>query len=233
MKGRVAIITGASGNLGAAIAKLMASHGVKLALFDRDESKTTHAVEGLDPASYRVFTVDVTDEGSVKAAIESAKSALGEIDALVSTVGGFKGGAPTTESPWADWDSMLKMNLHTAVACARAVLPTFIAQKRGSIVHVASLAALGASPGSPAYGASKAALLHFTQTVAEETKNDGVRVNAVLPGTMDTPQNRSWMSPEDAAKAIDLAAVADVVFFLSSSAARAVTGSAIKVTGRQ
>jgi NAD(P)-dependent dehydrogenase (short-subunit alcohol dehydrogenase family) len=100
-------------------------------------------------------------------------------------------------------------------------------------VNVASMAALSGSAGESAYAASKAALLRLTESLAAEQKAKGIRVNAVLPGTIDTPQNRSWMSPEDVAKAVPPRAIGDVIAFLLSDAARAVTGTAIKVTGKQ
>jgi NAD(P)-dependent dehydrogenase (short-subunit alcohol dehydrogenase family) len=128
---------------------------------------------------------------------------------------------------------MLTINLRATVACSRAVLPGMLARKAGSIVHLASLAAIGPGPGQAAYSASKSAVLSFSESLAAETKASGVRVNAVLPGTMDTPQNRSWMSEADVQKAVDPTAVADVIAFLVSSAARAVTGAAIRVSGRQ
>jgi NAD(P)-dependent dehydrogenase (short-subunit alcohol dehydrogenase family) len=234
VRGRVVAITGASGNLGASIAKLFASHGVKLVLLDRSEAHVREVLGELAASpNARVFAVDVTDEDATRAALEKAKSELGGLDALVATVGGFKGGTPAADAPWADWESMLHLNLKSVVACARAALPTFLAQKSGAIVNVASVAALGASPGSAAYGASKSAVVHFTKTLADEVKASGVRVNAVLPGTMDTPQNRSWMSQADLDKAVELTAVAEAILFLASNAARGVTGVALPVTGKQ
>jgi NAD(P)-dependent dehydrogenase (short-subunit alcohol dehydrogenase family) len=233
MRGRVAAITGASGNLGAAIARLFAAHGVKLVLLDRSAAHVTEVLgEIATSGAARVCAVNVMDEAATRAALEQAKSELGGLDALVCTVGGYKA-ATTVDSPWSDWESMLDLNLKTVVSCARAVLPTFTAQKSGAIVNVASTAASAPAPGSAAYGAAKAAVLHFTETLAAEVKDAGVRVNAVLPGTMDTPQNRSWMSQADLDKAVELSAVAEAILFLASDAARGVTGVGLTVKGRQ
>ncbi len=234
MSGRVAAITGASGNLGAEIARAFAARGAKLVLVDRSEAHVREVLGELaSRATARIVAVNVMEEAATRAALEQAKGELGGLDVLVCTVGGYKGGVPTLESPWSDWESMVDLNLKTVVACARAVLPTFTAQKRGAIVNVASTAATAPSPGSAAYGAAKAAVLHFTETLAAEVKDAGVRVNAVLPGTMDTPQNRAWMSPADLDKAVELAAVAEAIAFLASDAARAVTGVGLVVKGRQ
>lgn len=232
--GRVIVITGAAGNLGAATARLFAARGARLALLDRDEGRVRAALDDLaKDARHRIVQVDVTDEASVRGALATIEQALGPSQALVCTVGGFKGGVTVMETAWADWELMLAINLRATVACSRAVLPGMLARKSGSIVHLASLAAIGPGPGQAAYSASKSAVLSFSESLAAETKESGVRVNAVLPGTMDTPQNRAWMSEADAKKAIDPTAVADVIAFLVSNAARSVTGAAIRVTGSQ
>ncbi|NUO52109.1 MAG: SDR family oxidoreductase [Polyangiaceae bacterium] len=232
--GRVIVITGAAGNLGVATAKLFASRGARLVLLDRDDGRVREELDDIAKSDkHRVVAVDVTDEGSVSSAVASAEKALGPTQALVCTVGGFKGGVDVMGTSWSDWELMLSINLRATVACSRAVLPGMLNRKSGSIVHLASLAALGPGPGQAAYSASKSAVLSFSETLAAETKASGVRVNAVLPGTMNTPQNRSWMSDADVKKAVDPTAVADVIAFLVSNAARAVTGAAIRVTGQQ
>lgn len=232
--GRVIVITGAAGNLGVATARLFASRGARLVLLDRDDGRVREALDDIAKSDkHRVVAVDVTDEGSVRSAVASAEKTLGPAQALVCTVGGFKGGVDVLGTSWSDWELMLSINLRATVACSRAVLPGMLDRKSGSIVHLASLAALGPGPGQAAYSASKSAVLSFSETLAAETKASGVRVNAVLPGTMDTPQNRSWMSEADVKKAVDPTAVADVIAFLVSNAARAVTGASIRVSGQQ
>lgn len=231
---RVVVLTGGSGNVGAATARAFVSRGARLVLLDRNEERARLAVgDSLKGSDHRAYSVDVTDEIAVRSAVQGATDELGRLDVLVNVVGAFRGGSSALDTPWAYWDSMISANLKSAVGCCRAVLPAFVAQGSGAIVNVASLAALGPSPGSAAYGAAKAALVHFTETLAAEVKEQGVRVNAILPGTIDTPQNRSWMSEADAAKAIDPDAIADVIVFLASHASRAVTGATIKVSGRQ
>jgi NAD(P)-dependent dehydrogenase (short-subunit alcohol dehydrogenase family) len=179
------------------------------------------------------FGVDVTDEAAISRAVAEGVAEWGRFDGLVCTVGGYKGGVTTVDSSWADWQAMLDTNVKATVMCTRAALPPLIERSSGSIVHVASLAALAGAAGQAAYASAKAAVLRFTESVADEVKASGVRVNAVLPGTLDTPQNRSWMGPEQVASAIDPRAVAEAIAFLLSDAARAVTGAGLRVTGRQ
>lgn len=235
LEGRVVVVTGISGNLGAITAKRLLKEGARIVGLDRHAA---HAEETFTSsiAQQKVIALeaDLTDEDAALAALAKAKEAgFGPVTGLVCTVGAWKGGTNVAASGWAEWQSMLDANLKTAVACTRAALPSMLAEKRGSIVHVAALAALSGLAGQAAYSAAKGALLRFNEALAQEVKADGVRVNAVMPGTLDTPQNRAWMSIEDAEKAVRLDAVADVIAFLLSDAARAVTSSAIRVTGLQ
>jgi NAD(P)-dependent dehydrogenase (short-subunit alcohol dehydrogenase family) len=124
---------------------------------------------------------------------------------------------------------MMAMNLRTAVLACRAVLPTMRGQGQGAIVTVAAGAALRGPPGLAAYAASKAALLRFTESLAEEVKSAGIRVNAVLPGIIDTPQNRAAMPDADHGAWVAPAAIADAIVYLISDAARAVSGVALPV----
>jgi NAD(P)-dependent dehydrogenase (short-subunit alcohol dehydrogenase family) len=234
LEGRVVVITGAAGNLGAATARLFASRGAKLILLDRDEKRVRLGLEEIARSPHhRIAAADVTDESSVRSVVIPAEQELGPIQGLVCTVGGYKGGVKVVDTAWSDWELMLAINLRATVACSRAVLPRMLARQTGSIVHLASLAAIGPGPGQAAYSATKSAVLSFSESLAAETKEEGVRVNAVLPGTMDTPQNREWMSDADRGRAVDPIAVAEVIAFLVSDASRAVTGAAIRASGRQ
>ena len=227
------VVTGASGNLGSAVALRLLATGARLALFDRDATRINEAFAP-EVAAGRVlaYAVDLSDEAAVREAMRDADTRLGGLSGVASTVGGYIGAAPVSEG-LASWDKMWSINVRTSVAVVSAALPLLSARKAGSVVLVASLAALGGTRGQGAYSAAKSAVLRLCEAAADEVKASGVRVNAILPGTLDTPQNRAWMSEADAALAIDPAAVADVAAFLLSDAARAVTGAALRVTGRQ
>lgn len=236
VKDRLIAVTGASGNLGQATAALLLEHGASVLLLDRHtESHATHFREALDAGRAWSAAADLANEDDAKRALEDVlakATASRPLTGLVCTVGGYRGGSPVESSPWSDWEAMWTMNVHTTVSTVRAALPTLL-EHQGSIVLVASQAALAGHAGEAAYSAAKAAVLRFSESLAAEVKGRSVRVNAVLPGTLDTPQNRSWMSPEAAKLAVAPRAVADVIAFLLSDAARAVTGAAIKVTGQQ
>jgi NAD(P)-dependent dehydrogenase (short-subunit alcohol dehydrogenase family) len=231
---RVVVVTGASGNLGSAVARAARAAGARTALVDRDHARL--AAAHADVASSRdhvLEAVDLADRGAVEALVARVTDALGPPTGLVNTVGGYRAGDPVGSSEWSTWESMMALNVRPTLECARAVLPAMRRAGRGSIVNVASLAGLAADPEAGAYAAAKAAVLRLGEALAAEVKADGVRVNAVLPGSLDTPQNRAWMSSEQVATAIDPRALADVVVFLLSDASRAVTGASIRVTGRQ
>jgi NAD(P)-dependent dehydrogenase (short-subunit alcohol dehydrogenase family) len=163
--------------------------------------------------------------------MDAARARLGRIDALINVAGGFRW-QKLEEGDVDTWDRMFAINLKTAVVASRAVLPPLLAQGSGSIVHVGAGAAARAAAGMGAYAASKSGVLRLTESLAEELKDRGVRVNAVLPGTIDTPQNRADMPDADFSRWVAPEALADVVLFLISPAARAVNGAAVRVFGR-
>jgi NAD(P)-dependent dehydrogenase (short-subunit alcohol dehydrogenase family) len=226
------VVTGASGNLGAATAKALLREGARVALMDRSAEAAVHAMGGALSAGNVVLPVDLTDEAATAVAFASAREKLGRLDGVVCTVGGYVGGSPLTDTRWETFEKMFAMNVKTAFTANLAAIAAF-GERGGSIVNVASMAALQGTAGESAYAATKSALLRMVESLAAETKGKGIRVNAVLPGTIDTPQNRAWMSESMARLAIDPAAIADVIAFLLSPRARAVTGAAIRVTGAQ
>jgi NAD(P)-dependent dehydrogenase (short-subunit alcohol dehydrogenase family) len=127
---------------------------------------------------------------------------------------------------------MFSINLHTALNSCRAVVPHLLRQGGGRIVNVAARAALAGVPTLAAYCASKSALVRLSESLAAELKDQGITVNCVLPGTIDTPQNRRDMPGADFSKWVAPEAIADVILFLASDAARAVSGASIPVYGR-
>jgi NAD(P)-dependent dehydrogenase (short-subunit alcohol dehydrogenase family) len=235
LKGRAIVITGASGNLGAATARLLLQQGARLVLVDRSADAVVHAMGGALPGDAMTLPLDLTDEEKTRIALgeAAAKVGAGRLDGLVCTVGAYVGGSPVADATWDTFERMFVVNVKTALSAARAALPHFSAEHGGAIVNVASVASLQGGAGEAAYSGAKAALLRLTESLAAETKTRGIRVNAVLPGTIDTPQNRAWMSDSMAKLAIDPAAIAEVILFLLSPRARAVNGAALRVTGAQ
>jgi NAD(P)-dependent dehydrogenase (short-subunit alcohol dehydrogenase family) len=156
---------------------------------------------------------------------------FGGIDVLVNVAGGFQW-QTLLEGEVETWDQMYRMNLRTAVVACKVALPSLIERGRGAIVNVGAGAAARASAGMGAYAASKSGVQRLTESLAEELKEHGIRVNAVLPSIIDTPRNRADMPNADHSRWVRPEALAEAVMFLASDAASAVTGAALPVSGR-
>ena len=176
--------------------------------------------------------VDLTDAASVSRFVGEARERFGRLDVLVNTVGGFRGGKPVHEDDPGNWDFLFAVNVRTTLECCRAVIPHLLRAGRGKIVNVASRGALAGDGGYSAYSAAKSAVVRLTESLADELKQGGINVNCVLPGTIDTPQNRQERPGADFSKWVEPAAIADVILFLASDAARAVNGAALPVFGK-
>jgi len=220
---RLVVVTGGFGQAGGAIARAAKAAGAKVAVIDRGDPPP-----GLD-FDHVEARVDLTDPAEARSAIEAVAARLGPIDALLNIAGGFD--MQKLEEGTGVWAAMFAMNVTTALNATSAALPHLRAPG-GAIVNVAAAAAGRAAAGMGPYAASKAAVLRLTESLAEEQKGRGVRVNAVSPTTLDTPANRAAMPKADPAKWVTLAELAELVLFLASDAASGVTGADVRIAGR-
>jgi len=225
-EGQVCLITGAAGNLGRAVAGAFATAGASLVLMDhqKDHLQSAYGNEG---EGKRFALADLRDAQSVARAL----SAEIRIDILCNIAGGFRMGQPVHETPDEIWDLMLGLNAKSVINCARAVVPGMLARGQGKIVNVAAFAGLSGKANMGAYIASKSAVIRLTESMSAELRDKGINVNCVLPSIIDTPQNRADMPRADPRRWVAPEALADVILFLSSDAARAIHGAAIPVTG--
>jgi NAD(P)-dependent dehydrogenase (short-subunit alcohol dehydrogenase family) len=230
----VVIITGAVGNLGLATAQAFQRAGHKTVLVDRSVDRLQKAYADLVASPDHVLAggVDLSSPGSVQKLIADAATRFGRIDVLVNTVGAWGGGKPVHEEDPATWDFLINVNLRTTLHCCRAVVPQMLRQDRGKIINVASRDGLAGSAGYAAYCVSKSAVLRLTEALADELKNSNINVNCIMPGTIDTPQNRAAMPDADFSKWVEPSALADVILFLASDASRAINGAAVPVYGK-
>jgi NAD(P)-dependent dehydrogenase (short-subunit alcohol dehydrogenase family) len=222
-------ITGGFGVLGVAVGRRFASAGWHVALIGRGAPDKDLA-SGF-AGHLLLGGADMTDLDSARSALEQVAKEGGGLHALINVAGGFRF-ETLAEGDLATWDAMYQTNLRTAVTASKAALVHLAANGSGRIVNVAAGAAVKASAGMGAYAASKAGVMRFTEALAEELKDRGVTVNAVMPSIIDTPQNRRDMPGSDFARWVAPAALAEVIFFLASDAASAVTGACLPVTGR-
>lgn len=233
LDGRVAVVTGAAGNLGRAVCRALAEQGAQIALVDLDADALEQARGELDPkADTKAFTANLIDPGSVSDLVEAVAARFGRIDILANIAGGFTMGPPLHETPDKDWDFMMDLNARSVFNTCRAVVPRMLAAGGGRIVNVSARAATRGAAKMAPYCASKAAVITLTESLAAEHRDDGINVNCILPGTVDTPQNRAAMPDQDHDRWVPTSALADVILFLVSDASRCVSGAAVPVYGR-
>jgi NAD(P)-dependent dehydrogenase (short-subunit alcohol dehydrogenase family) len=233
LDGSCIIIAGAAGNLGAAVAVELARRGARLVCADRSAdglaalaARLPQPAETLDMPG-----LDLTRFEDAAAMTSAALDRFGSVDGLVNTLGGFATGAVAADA-LSGFDTLLSLNAKATLVTSAAVLPAMIARRHGRIVHIAAAAGNRGTAGLAAYSASKAAVMRIVESIAAEHRADGITANSILPGTIDTPQNRAAMPDADFSNWVSPAAIARVIAFLVSDDAAAVTGAAIPVTGR-
>ncbi len=231
---RVVVITGAAGNLGIAVARAFHAAGAKTTLVDRGANRLQQIYPDLaDSRDCLLATsVDLNDTGTVEKMVNDALSRFGQIDALINTAGGYRAGIPLHETSPEDWEFLFNLNARSTFIACRAVIPHLLQRSYGKIVNVASRAALGGDANAAVYSASKTAVVRLTESMAAELKDHGINVNCVLPGMIDTPQNRHAIPDADYIRWVSPEALAEVILFLASDSARAIQGAALPVYGR-
>ena len=234
LNSQVVLVTGAAGNLGQAVARAFRAAGAKLVLADRANDRLPRIYPELisAPNVFLAHPYDIADPASARALVQRARERYGKIDVLANTIGGYKAGTPLEETPIEVLDEMFSLNARTVFLISQAVIPGMLQQGYGRIIHVSGKAGLAGSANSSAYSAAKAAVIRMVESMAAELKDKGINVNCVLPGTIDTPQNREAMPKADPSRWVTPEAIADVFLFLASPASRSVTGAAIPVTGK-
>jgi short-subunit dehydrogenase len=203
------IITGAAGNLGSAVAHVLAASRTRLILVDRTQEGLA-AVAARLPEGTEVLTLpgyDLTDLDAAREMVAQATDRFGGITGLVNTVGGFAMGRVDADA-LGQWDLMMTLNARVALVTSAAVLPSLAAGRFGRIVHIAAGPGLKSSAGMAAYAASKAAVMRLTESIADEHAKDHITANCVLPGT-----------------------IAELIGFLVSREGGIVTGAAIPANG--
>ncbi len=230
---KVVLVTGASGALGGALAHRLLDEGARVALIDRDPSRLASSWPQLVSAPHRLSAhgADLADGAAVERVVAEIVTLRGRLDAVFNVAGAFRGGARVEETKLDDWKLLFDANLHSTLNVCRAAVPVMRRQGGGAIVNVGSRASLAGDAGVAAYSVAKSAVLRLTEALAAEGKRDGVRVNCVLPGTIDTPANRAAMPGADTSTWVELDALLDAMLFLVSPGARAIHGVALPVFG--
>jgi NAD(P)-dependent dehydrogenase (short-subunit alcohol dehydrogenase family) len=230
---KVVIVTGAAGNLGEAVARAFLQAGATIIPSDRGADRLPKIYPDIadSPEHFLATSVDFTDPEAVNALAAQVMERFGRIDVLVNTVGGYRAGKPLHETSLRTLDYLFDLNARTAFIASQAVIPHMLAQKGGKIISVAARPGLAGRKNMSAYSVAKAAVIRMTESMAAELKGEGINVNCILPGTIDTPQNREDMPKADHSRWVQPASLAEVILFLASDSARDVHGAALPVYG--
>ena len=225
MNGKVVIVTGASGALGSVVTEAALARGARVAGLDHAPSQIPATASRIDLGG-----VDLSNATQASKAIDAVAAHFGRLDALVNIAGGFAFEAVAEGDP-RTWQHMYALNVLTALNASRAAIPHLAVSASARIVNIGAIGALQAGAGMGAYAASKAGVHRLTEALAAEWKGK-ITVNAVLPSTIDTAANRASMPKADFTKWVTAQELAEVILFLISDAASAVTGALLPVSGR-
>ena len=242
--GKVALVTGASSGIGRATAELFAEAGARVAVtYKSNEKGATETVQRIHANGGKAVAIqgDFTRMADVRQTVERAANELGAIDVLVNNAGSLVERLRTAELTEARWDEVFDLNVKSAFFAAQFVAPAMLEKGAGAIVNVTSIAGRnGGALGSIHYAAAKGAMLTMTKGLAKELSGQGIRVNAVSPGVIDTPFHEVFSTPEamknfagmiPAGRVGKSAEVASVIAFLASDAASYLCGETIEING--
>jgi NAD(P)-dependent dehydrogenase (short-subunit alcohol dehydrogenase family) len=227
---KVVLVTGGTGALGTAITKIFIASNAKV-ISSYLVDKKVEQLELQIKSDVHLIKADITNEEEVKKLVSSILGNYGQIHILVNVVGGYIGGKSVAELDEKEWDLMMNMNLKSAFLVSKHVIPTMIASKNGKIVHVSSRTGLKSTGYDSAYAASKAGLIRFVESLSEEVKESNINVNCIMPSIIDTKANRIAMPNADFSRWVKSQDLANVVLFLCSEEAKAITGAAIPTYG--
>jgi 3-oxoacyl-[acyl-carrier protein] reductase len=225
MDGKVVVVTGALGALGKVVTETALARGARVAGVDHAASQVPATANRIELGG-----VDLTDAAQARKAIDAVVAHFGRLDALINIAGGFAFETVAEGDP-KTWQRMYALNVLTALNASRSAIPHLSAPRSARIVNIGAMGALQAGAGMGAYAASKAGVHRLTEALAAEWKGK-ITVNAVLPSIIDTAANRASMPNADFAKWVTPQELAEVILFLASDAASAVTGALLPVNGR-
>ena len=231
---RIVIITGGTGALGAVVTQAFLQRGARVITTYHSPRSLTElqAALGEEKSHLTGISTDVTQEAGMQMLVAETLKNFGRIDVLVNLVGGYMGGVDLADTSEADWERMLTLNLKSTFLSCKAVLPHMFKQNYGRIVNTSSRGAVEVGPGAAAYSVAKAGVLTLTQSLAQEVKQHNITANVVLPGLIDTPQNRRSIPGADYSKWVSPESIAHLMLYLASAEADAINGAVVPIYGK-
>lgn len=226
---KVVLITGGTGALGRMMVKKFIDSGaVTISSFLNEKEAENLKIE---IPQVEIIKLDMLREEQLLKTISQLVKKFGTIDILVNVVGGYLGGKSIIDLSESEWDAMLNLNLKSAFLISKHIIPVMKSGNGGNIVHISSKTGQKSEGYDSAYAASKAGLIRFVESAAQEFKGFKININCVLPSIIDTEVNRKVMPNADFSKWIPTEDLASVILFLCSSGARVINGSAIPTYG--
>jgi len=230
LNGKVIAVTGGFGNLGVAVGVAAAEAGARVALIGRGNAPGAGRLPAALADALLLGKFDLATFEAAQQALATVTQRFGGLDILANVAGAFRW-QTLADGDLASWDLLYTVNLKTAVVTSKAALPHLRKRGGGRIINIGAAAAVQGTAGMGPYTASKAGVARFTESLAQEEKDHGINVNAVLPSIIDTPANRADMPKADFSRWVTPKEIADVILFLASDAARGVTGALLPVSG--
>jgi len=228
------VVTGAAGNLGSAVVQKFLERGGKVIGLDHGKERLESRFKSaFEEGKFILFEeIDVTNRERMLVLSQEIKKTKGYVDVLVNTVGGFAAGETVHEISSGTWQQMMDLNVQSLLVTAGVFIPAMLENGRGKVVSIGSKASLNGGAKTGAYAAAKSAVLRLTESMAAELKMSNIQANCVLLGTIDTPENRQAMPDANFEKWVTPEKIADVILFLSSPSANAITGASVPVFGK-
>ena len=236
MDERVAIVTGATGALGRVVAKALLDQGIRVVSTFRTKVAEQELEAFLGGPAHDLTSIeaDLANEKSVEALFKKVVDQYGRVDILLNIVGAWTGGEDIQNTKETDWDFMMNVNLKSAFLCSKHALQQMIKQNYGKIVSVSARPAVEKKyrVKNGAYAVSKAGVAVLTETMAEEVRKYNININAIMPSTMDTPDNRASMPHADPSNWVKTEDVANVILCLISENSKVTSGALVPVYGK-
>lgn len=227
---KVALVTGGTGALGSVLAYRLADEGAQVVVSYRTD-KDVEGREGTFRPGIVPVRADLTNEADVVALYDTLVQKYSHVDIVINTVGGFLPAKPLPDVTLAEWDRMMDINLKSAFLSTREALRRMKGQPYGRIVNISAMVGLNPTAGKAPYAVSKAGVSLLTDIVAQEQKGTGITINAIAPSTILTPANLAWAKVGEASKWVKPEEIADLIIYLCSASAGAITGTTFKAYG--
>jgi len=226
MKDKIVLVTGANGGLGSSVTQAFLDAGAIVIGASRNIRQSE-----FDSATFTAISADLSSGQGARELIEELLSKFGRLDVLAYTVGGFAGGSAIADTDDPTFQNMFDVNLYSTFYLLRAAIPALRQSQAGRVIAIGSRAAVDPGANVGAYSASKAAMVSLIRTVALENQDVGMTANIILPGTIDTAENRKAMPKADFSKWVQPKSIASLMVWLASEAGKDVNGAAIPVYG--